>query len=176
MSYEPYQASFNLEEVQNWGQHISNNVDFTRLGFLTDDTEQLNNFATLFRNAHVTTSVTMKNYVDQHIHGIAEKINEEFTTLDNFTDNVDGRITVMENELVTLRQLVATQGELLQSYKAQLDKIPAEAGGTGKITKYSEPPTFTGSDNKMTLEEWLNHVALYSWPRKVTVRYIFYCI
>ncbi|KAK7452104.1 hypothetical protein VKT23_012209 [Stygiomarasmius scandens] len=70
----------------------------------------------------------------------------------------------MENELTTLHQLVATQGELLQSYKAQLDKIPAEAGGSGKITKYSEPPTFSGSDNKMTLEDWLNchiYISLY---------------
>lgn len=160
MSYIPYQSNFTLEEVQDWGQNISNGVDFSVLGFDTNP-RALETFAILFRNAHVTTSATVKNYVDQHIAGITQKINNEYASMDSVTIDHDNRIDTMENEIITLRQLVQTQGELLQSYKAQLDRIPAESGGSGKITKYSEPPTFSGTDNKMTLEEWLNHVALY---------------
>ncbi|KAK7464682.1 hypothetical protein VKT23_005889 [Stygiomarasmius scandens] len=161
MSYEPYQSNVSLEDFDNWAAAISEGVDFRNLGFDPSNPNPLVAFERLFRNAHTITSANVKHYVDQHVAGLTQKINEEYTSLDEITDNFETRISTMENELTTLGQLVATQGELLQSYKAQLDKIPAEAGGSGKITKYSEPPTFSGSDNKMTLEDWLNHVALY---------------
>jgi hypothetical protein len=159
MSYEEYVANIVLDDVQNWDQHISNGVNFSNLGF--NSTAQLDTLAKLFRNAHLTTAATVKNYVDQHVEGLSDKINAEFPVTEQVFNTIRDRIGSLEGEVSTLRQLVTTQAELLQSYKAQLDRIPAETGGSGKITKYSEPPVFSGSDNKMTLEEWLNHVALY---------------
>jgi hypothetical protein len=68
----------------------------------------------------------------------------------------------LKEEIKNLRQLVDTQAQLLQAYKTQLDRIPAGTGA-GSITrlKVPEPPTFSGTDNKMSLEDWLNQVTLY---------------
>ncbi|KAJ3739625.1 hypothetical protein EV360DRAFT_22980, partial [Lentinula raphanica] len=58
----------------------------------------------------------------------------------------------LTNEVHSLRQIVETQAELLRAYKAQLDKLPADAGaGPFRGPKVPDPPTFSGTDNKMQL-------------------------
>ncbi|KAK7452103.1 hypothetical protein VKT23_012208 [Stygiomarasmius scandens] len=77
MSYEPYQSNVSLEDFDNWAAAISEGVDFRNLGFDPSNPNPLVAFEQLFRNAHTITSANVKHYVDQHVAGLTQKINEE---------------------------------------------------------------------------------------------------
>lgn len=153
-SYTPYQPNTAIiEDVNNWARHVSAGVDMSIIGF--DSVDKQNQVGQLFRNAHETTTATVKNYIDLNITGITEFINETFTTTIHTQE-------ALKEEVKSLRQIVETQAELLRAYKAQLDRLPADSGaGPFRGLKVPEPPTFSGTDNKMSLEDWLNQVALY---------------
>ncbi|THU90303.1 hypothetical protein K435DRAFT_912297 [Dendrothele bispora CBS 962.96] len=150
--YVPYVADIQLDDINNWDEQVSRNIDMEALGFSTP--EQRGQLRILLRNAHEVTIATAKNYVDSHIDEFSTWMNEALDTA--FKSN-----SQLQQQIATLEKLVDSQRELLQSYKAQLDKIPADAGSGHKASKIPDPPTFSGSDNKMTLEDWLNQVALY---------------
>jgi hypothetical protein len=152
-SYTPYQPNIQITNVNNWAERVSHDVDMSTIGFGT--AAQQEQVTKLFYNAHETTSATMMAYTDQHIGGITNWMNEAFEGSAKAT-------TVLQDEIKSLRQIVETQAELLRAYKAQLDKLPADAGaGPFRGPKVPEPPTFSGTDNKMSLEDWFNQVALY---------------
>lgn len=152
-SYTPYQPNITLVDVENWAEHVAQNVDMSTIGFGSED--QRNEVGRLFRNAHETTTGTVKNYVDKHIEGLSDWVNEAF----NVTFHTQN---ALKEEVKNLRQIVETQAELLRAYKAQIDKLPVDAGtGPARGLKVPEPPTFSGTDNKMSLEDWFNQVALY---------------
>ncbi|THU89876.1 hypothetical protein K435DRAFT_913150 [Dendrothele bispora CBS 962.96] len=127
--YVPYVADIQLDDINNWDEQVSRNIDMEALGFSTP--EQRGQLRILLRNAHEPWILPLKSN------------------------------SQLQQQIATLEKLVDSQRELLQSYKAQLDKIPADAGSGHKASKIPDPPTFSGSDNKMTLEDWLNQVALY---------------
>ncbi len=106
----------------------------------------------------VDANTTMQDvgiYINSHVNENAEYMNTTF-------QQVISKLTALETELASVRTLANTQADLLAAYKLQLDRIPADAGsGTGNKSKIPDPPTFSGSDNKLNLEEWLNHIALY---------------
>ncbi|THU76158.1 hypothetical protein K435DRAFT_903017 [Dendrothele bispora CBS 962.96] len=138
-TYVPYVA-----DISNWDEQVSRNIDMEAMGFSTP--EQRGQLRILLRNAHEVTIATAKNYVDSHIDEFSTWMNEALDTA--FKNN-----SQLQQQIATLEKLVDSQRELLQSYKVQLDRIPADAGSGHKASKIPEPPTFSGSDNKMTLEE-----------------------
>ncbi|THU85231.1 hypothetical protein K435DRAFT_806078 [Dendrothele bispora CBS 962.96] len=150
--YVPYVADIQLDDINNWDEQVSRNIDMEALGFSTP--EERKQLRILLRKAHEVTIATAKNYVDNHIDEFSTWMNEALDTA--FKNN-----SQLQQQIATLEKLVDSQRELLQSYKVQLDRIPADAGSGHKASKIPDPPTFSGSDNKMTLEDWLNQVALY---------------
>jgi len=153
-SYTPYQYNTAIiEDDNNLAHHVSAGVDMSVIGF--DSVDKQNQVVQLFCNAHETTTATVKNYIDLNITGITEFMNETFTTTIHTQE-------ALKEEVKSLRQIVETQAELLWAYKAQLDRLPADSGaGSFRGLKVPEPPTFSGTDNKMSLEDWMNQVALY---------------
>ncbi|KAF5392079.1 hypothetical protein D9757_003370 [Collybiopsis confluens] len=152
-NYENYEPLIQMEDVQNWDTKVTNNVNMEAIGFTTH--EQVNQFGLLFRNAHETTIETVKNYVDNHMGESTEHMNEAF-------DVIYKSHEALKEEVKNLRQIIETQAELLKAYKSQIDKLPADAGsGSLRGLKVPEPPTFSGTDNKMSLEDWVNQVALF---------------
>ena len=151
--YTPYQPNVEITNANNWAELVTTGVNMTAIGFSTP--EQQTQMGQLLHNAHETTSGTVKQYIDRHIGGVSGWMNESFEMI--FTSH-----KALREEVRSLRQIVETQGELLKAYKNQLDKLPADAGaGSFRSLKVPEPPTFSGTDNKMTLEDWFNQVALY---------------
>src|SRR5579875_3088883 len=147
-SYTPYTPSTEIADVTSWAEYVTQEVDMTAIGFSTD--EQRSQMGKLLCNAHEATTATVKNYIDSHIGGISDSMNESFVVIYESHK-------ALKEEVKSLRQIVEFQGELLQAYKNQLDKLPADVGsGSFRSLKIPEPPTFSGTDNKMTLEDWLN--------------------
>lgn len=159
-SYNNFTPNVAIANVDNWTELITSGVDMAQLG-LTDQAKQ-EIMVRLFHNAHNTTSATLKNYVDGQSVPMAAHMNEAFTHLELRADESWNEIQDLKAQLRDLRTLIEAQNELLKAQKVQLDQIPADAGqAIGGRTKMPEPPLFSGSDNKMTLEDWLNQVALY---------------
>jgi len=151
--FTPYQPTAVIQDFNNWASHLTNGVDMNIIGF--DSAEKQAHMGTLFRNAHEITTATVKNYIDENMKGTTEFLNDTFTIIIHTQE-------ALKEEVKSLRQIVETQAELLRAYKAQLDRLPADSGaGPFRGLKVPEPPTFSGTDNKMTLEDWLNQVALY---------------
>ena len=152
-SYENYKPSIEIEDVQNWEEHVTSGVNMSAIGFNTQ--EQLQQFGLLFRNAHQTTTATVKNYIDKHVEESTTWMNEAF-------ELIYSSHTALKEEVKNLCQIAEAQAELIKAYKAQIDKLPADAGsGHFRGLKVPEPPTFSGTDNKMSLEDWMNQVAMY---------------
>ena len=55
--------------------------------------------------------------------------------------------------------------QALEGLQKKLDELPADVGsgsGSGPKPKMPDPPTFSGSNNKADLTDWLNKVSLYN--------------
>ena len=140
-TYDNYEPSIEIEDVQNWDTRVTHNVNMNTIGFT--DQDQVTQFGILFRNAHETTIATVKNYVDKHIEEATDHMNESF-------DIIYKSHTALKEEVKSLCQIIETQAELLRAYKAQIDKLPADAGsGSFRGLKIPEPPTFSGTDNNL---------------------------
>ena len=84
-------------------------------------------------NVHQSTTLTLKNYVDQVLNGAINHYNGTLTIAYN-------KIATLEAEVVYLwRELTKLSGENIISK-----------------TKVPELPTFAGSENKMHLHDWLS--------------------
>ncbi|KAG7091978.1 hypothetical protein E1B28_008366 [Marasmius oreades] len=168
--YIPYIVNFNnIENVQNWAQHLANGVDLEVLGYEGEREQQ--QLGLLLHNAHEATSATVKNYVDIHINAATTHMNTSFNNIYNAYRNDHGvlldmadTIESLQKEVESLKQLTTLQGNLLATYKAQLDKFPADAGAgpSSKSLKVPEPSTFSGSDSKSKLDDWINQIALFN--------------
>lgn len=160
----PYQAYtptvvFADVPVQDWAHAVSNNVNMTQLGWNADASRV--EAGKLFHNAHLTTAHVVKNYVDEHVVGLNHHVGQALQAAFENNDEHEGRLMLLEDKVRSLEALVTTQAELLRLYKTQMDQIPADAGRGVSRTKVPDPPTFSGSDNKMNLEDWLNQLTLY---------------
>ncbi|KAF9799116.1 hypothetical protein IEO21_10617 [Rhodonia placenta] len=65
-------------------------------------------------------------------------------------------------EVESLHITVQNQQALVDSYKQQVDALPASMGsGHSRQPKIGKPPAFKGSEDKTKLEEWLDLIVLW---------------
>jgi len=90
------------------------------------------------KNIYWGTTHTLKNYVDQVLNRAINYYNGTLTTTYN-------RIVILEAEVIYLW--------------GELTRLPR--GNVTLKAKVPELPTFTGSENKMHLHDWLSQISLY---------------
>ncbi|OSX57516.1 hypothetical protein POSPLADRAFT_1061745 [Postia placenta MAD-698-R-SB12] len=74
----------------------------------------------------------------------------------------DGYLQSLLREVESLHIMVQNQQALVDSYKQQVDALPASMGsGHSRQPKIGEPPAFKGSEDKTKLEEWLDLIVLW---------------
>ncbi|EED85979.1 predicted protein [Postia placenta Mad-698-R] len=74
----------------------------------------------------------------------------------------DGYLQSLLREVESLHIMVQNQQALVNSYKRQVDALPALTGsGHSHQPKIGEPPAFKGSEDKTKLEEWLDLIVLW---------------
>ncbi|EED80178.1 predicted protein [Postia placenta Mad-698-R] len=74
----------------------------------------------------------------------------------------DGYLQSLLREVESLHITVQNQQALVDSYKQQVDALPASTGsGHSCQPKIGEPPAFKGSEDKTKLEEWLDLIVLW---------------
>ncbi|EED84079.1 predicted protein [Postia placenta Mad-698-R] len=74
----------------------------------------------------------------------------------------DGYLQSLLREVKSLHITVQNQQALVDSYKRQVDALPASTGsGHSRQPKIGEPPAFKGSEDKTKLEEWLDLIVLW---------------
>lgn len=158
--YQPYIPQINFADVEKWDEHVLHGLSLSAMGLGEAETQL--QMIRLLHNAHKTTTATLKNYVIQHVEEVTGWMNDAFAVSYNNNDALEAQMDTLEIEIISLRRLVDVQADLLRAYKAQLDKIPADVGsGSFRQPKVPELPTFSDSDNKMSLEEWINRIILY---------------
>ncbi|EED77233.1 predicted protein [Postia placenta Mad-698-R] len=82
-------------------------------------------------------------------------------TLD-ISRHYNGYLQSLLREVESLHITVQNQQALVDSYKRQVDALPASTGsGHSHQPKIGEPPAFKGSENKTKLEEWLDLIVLW---------------
>ncbi|KAH9848415.1 hypothetical protein C2E23DRAFT_889073 [Lenzites betulinus] len=97
----------------------------------------------------------LQQYTESLAAEMANHMDNHFQTMTHHVNTLAGQITA-------LNALVINQQELVQSYKRQVDALPATAGGGhSRQPKIGEPPIFKGSDDKIKLEEWRNLISLW---------------
>jgi len=92
----------------------------------------------MMRNTYQATTHMTKSYVDQIIN--------------NMINYYNSALTIAYNKIATLE---------VQNVELQVKLTSLPESGTVAKTKVPEPPTFTDSENKMQLNDWLNQIALY---------------
>lgn len=120
-------------------------------------------------NAFHTSRNYAARYTDERITPILAHINEAFSSIHvavtGITDEMNARgarLDSVERLLSTIETSVENVSNLTKEYKRQVDQIPAGAGqGIGGRLKVADPPTFSGSDNHASIEDWLNQILLY---------------
>ena len=113
MSYVQYTPTIQMaDDVNNWGELVTKDVDMAAIGFGSEP--QRGHIGLLLRNTHETTTGMVKDYIDKHVEGVSDWMNEAFEVTHMTQD-------AFREELKSLRQIIETQAELLRAYKAQLD-------------------------------------------------------
>ncbi|EED78273.1 predicted protein [Postia placenta Mad-698-R] len=80
----------------------------------------------------------------------------------------DGYLQSLLREVESLHITVQNQQALVDSYKRQVDALPASTGsGHSRQPKIGEPPAFKGSEDKTKLEEWLDLIYMKSYYVKM---------
>jgi len=72
---------------------------------------------------------------------------------------LNGVINNYNSALTTVYNRIATLEEEVIHFQGELTRL--SGGNVTSKTKVPEPPTFTGSKNKMHLHDWLSQIALY---------------
>ncbi|EED82576.1 predicted protein [Postia placenta Mad-698-R] len=76
--------------------------------------------------------------------------------------------TSLLREVESLHITIQNQQALVDSYKRQVDALPASTGsGHSRQPKIGEPPAFKGSEDKAKLEEWLDLIYMKSYYVKM---------
>ena len=117
--------------TENWEALVRDSTNPKNTSW--DDVEML-----ILRNAHLGTTHTLKNYVDQVLNGAINHYNGALTTTYNRIATLEAEVTCLWGELTRL-----------------------SGGNVASKAKVPEPPTFAGSENKMHLHDWLSQIALY---------------
>ena len=76
---------------------------------------------------------------------------------------VAGKFPTPVSHAEDLNNKLDEQSKLIANLKASLDKLPAEAAPAVGQTrmKIPDPPTFSGDDSKMKVDDWINQISLY---------------
>ena len=145
-----------------------------------------NNFVPLTQFNHITPDHVQEQVLndipagtpdDQVISHVAQNLTRLLQTrLSDYTtsltaemaQHMDKTFHGMVQYLNTLTTLVNNQQQLVQSYKSQVDALPAGGGGHSRQPKIGEPPIFKGSDDKIKLEEWRNLISLWCAHEGIT--------
>lgn len=152
-TYNFYNYAINSDrlEANDWEATLSRELPLVM--DLNDNNNKM--ILKLHENAKDSIVAGTEDYVDNQLNSMAAHYNDAFT-------NVFPRIAVLETQVQALEQLVQTQAQLLAAYKHQLDQVPANAGqAVFKSGNVSDVPIFSGSSDKMKLEEWLNQISLH---------------
>ncbi len=96
--------------------------------------------------------------VPEYVSGLVAKTAGHIDT--NF-QSLMRHISLLTAQVTTLSTLVQNQQTLVQSYKQQVDALPASTGGGSHQPKIGKPPIFKGSDDKIKLEEWRHLISLW---------------
>ena len=119
------------------------------------DTRMQDALRIISKNLIIALEPRLSNYTHNLTAEMAGHMDAAFTTL-------AGQINQLLGQVTTLTTLVNTQQHLVESYKQQVDALPASAGGGhGRQPKIGEPPIFKGSEDKIKLEEWRNLISLW---------------
>jgi len=124
-------VSFADFSAENWEALVRDSTNPENTSW--DEVEML-----MLQNTYWDTTHTLKNYVDQVLNGAINYYNSALSTAYN-------RIATLEAEVTCLW--------------GELSRLPG--GNVTSKTKMPEPPTFTGSENKIQLHDWLSQIALY---------------
>ncbi|KAJ7582419.1 hypothetical protein C8J56DRAFT_792592 [Mycena floridula] len=165
-AYEPEFPNLPSWTAEEWNTVVLHGVD---LDFITTSPEGRDHLGRLLRNVHTIAASTAKESADNHIRGITSHMNSEIGRAYQNTEMLHGQVQelkhnteMLQGQVQDLKSLVEMQRSLLESYKAQMDRLPADAGTSIRGLKVPEPPTFSGSDNKLTLNDWLNQISVYN--------------
>ena len=107
--------------------------------------------------------------VEEHIPEYARTLTAEMAQhMDANFANLVQHVGHLTTQVATLTTLVQNQQALVESYKQQVDALPASTGGGSRQPKIGEPPIFKGSDDKIKLEEWRNLISLWCAHEGIT--------
>ena len=166
--FVPYTPSVNtMANIDRWAERVSHDVSMTTLNMGSN--EQREHMSRLFANAHEVTAETVKTYIDLRFAELVEHYNQDMTLAFANNDAIENRnlssqaqIDTLKDLVLVMKQTIDKQDDLLAAYKKQLDAIPAGSGAAGaRQPKMPDPPTFNGTDSKMSLEDWLNNLTLF---------------
>ncbi|KAJ7583699.1 hypothetical protein C8J56DRAFT_894315 [Mycena floridula] len=157
-AYEPEFPNLPSWTAEEWNTVVLHGV---ALDFITTSPEGRDHLGRLLCNVHTIAASTAKESVDNHIRGITSHMNSEIGRAYQNTEILHGQVQdlkhnteMLQGQVQDLKSLVEIQRSLLESYKAQMDRLSADAGTSIRGLKVPEPPTFSGSDNKLT-NDWL---------------------
>ena len=127
--------------------------------------ERRNGLQAIMDRAASHTSNYVKRYVDNVVQEMNEHYEHAFVNVYQQLVNSAQRLERSNEALLKQAERITELEKASAAHKATLDQIPA--GGTsqgvagGRGMKIPDPPTFSGSDDKMKLDDWLNQIALY---------------
>ena len=107
-------------------------------------------------NTHINRQVVWNEYLNAEVRWIRNRLTEKDLRMDAMQDEIDRAYADVND----LSQVVDLQKDLIQAYKDQVAalQLHVQQGNRGKAT---EPPTFKGGEDGISLHDWLNHMAVY---------------
>ncbi|KAJ8073216.1 hypothetical protein PM082_024979 [Marasmius tenuissimus] len=162
-AWEPEFPEVQWPTIDEWNQLLVAHFDQNVMG-LTN--EQMTQLSQLIRNAHGDAVNRMKRVVDNHVVAIKDQFNPELSGAYNNTFVLQSQINDLKLMTQMQTAVMESMKEQIQHYRDQFNALSvdnATGGGGGKAGfKIPEPPTFSGSDSKVNLKDWVNQLSLYN--------------
>ncbi|KAF7793303.1 hypothetical protein EIP86_004415 [Pleurotus ostreatoroseus] len=135
---------------------------FVKLGLKDEQDDALES---ILKHVAGNTAVQVRIYMDDHVKRLNEHYTAQFVNVYQELVKASKQRKQLTDILTKMNARVNELEKASAAHKATLDQIPA--GGTsqrvagGRGMKIPDPSTFSGSDDKMKLDDWLNQIALY---------------
>ena len=139
---------------------MDDHTDGVSWGDLWDDIEgdEKEDITRVIRRAVEHYDHALKRRVKEITDSMHDKYRLHFDELKESVHILNQTVEVLLNSNIEAKRQIADM-------KRQLDAIPADSTtnqtGGPRLPKMPDPPTFSGSDSKQPLEDWLNQVALF---------------
>ena len=187
ISYDNFEPAYNLAEDTNWEANL---LPFLQTAGV-EDRGRRSALASAHKAAHDHAVGVLRPYVDGHVGKFTDHINENFDfsfealekhtkhikeirgdiednqaegkALRSLIENTQVENTALRGLIEDLNNKLDEQSKMIANLKASLDKLPAEAApavGQARM-KIPDPPTFSGDDGKMKVDDWINQISLY---------------